>query len=91
MHLVSMNPLGSGQITQSSMVGAKVAIMVLSTVVINTLAVVLITLAGADSKDGLVEQSAILASLHLVLSFRGKLKVNFCRSLVPASSECKHL
>ena len=68
MHLVSMKPLGSGQITQSSMVGAKAAIMVLSTVVINTLAVVLITLAGADSKDGLIEQSAILASLHLVLS-----------------------
>jgi hypothetical protein len=53
MHLAIMNPTGSGQITLSSMPGAKVEVMVSSSVV-NTLAAVLIILVAADSRDGLV-------------------------------------
>jgi hypothetical protein len=42
------------------MPGAKVEVMVLSSVV-NILAVVLIILVAADSRDGLVKQSALIS------------------------------
>jgi hypothetical protein len=60
MHLAGTNPTGSGQITLSSMPGAKVEVMVLSSVV-NTLVAVLIILVAADSRDGLVKQSALIS------------------------------
>jgi hypothetical protein len=72
MHLAGTNPSGSGQITLSSMPGAKVEVMVLSSVV-NILAVVLIILVAADSRDGLVK----LPSSHLVPACCGNLK-SYC-------------
>lgn len=60
MLLASMNPLATVQITQSSMVGAEVVVVVLSTVV-NTLVVVLITLVAGDSKVCFEERSVTLS------------------------------
>ena len=75
MHLASMNPLAIVQITQSSMVGAEVVVVVLNTVV-NTLVLVLITLAAGNSRYALKNDLSSLCqagSYHLMSACRALL------------------
>jgi hypothetical protein len=82
MLLASMNPLATVQITQSSMVGAEVVVVVLSTVV-NTLVVVLITLVAGGSRYALKNDLSLCqaGSDHLMA---------VCRA-VPCCTRCRML